>query len=97
MVTVTRYASIAIQSLMDATRTPPGGGLRIAGTDGAGLRVTVSPGPLPGDTVVDADGAVVFLDTSAAAELEGRALNIKVDPDGAVRFTIAALARPASA
>jgi Fe-S cluster assembly iron-binding protein IscA len=89
MVTVTQDATRAIHDLIDATAAPLGAGLRIA-ADGGGLKLALTAKPQPGDTVVEADGAVLFLDPMAAAELDGRTLSATAEPNGAVKFTVSA-------
>ena len=70
-------------------------GLRIA-TEPAGpadadqtLRLLMSEAPQEGDQVLDAGGARLFLDTSAADFLDDKALDASVDGDGNVNFEVA--------
>jgi iron-sulfur cluster assembly protein len=89
VLTLTENAVTAIRGLTDSPQVPDSAGLRIA-TDDAGGELTLSlvPGPQEGDRVVDAAGAVLFLDPQAAQVLDDKALDAAVDDDGSVRFAV---------
>ena len=48
--------------------------------------------PEPADAVVEADGARVFLDSTAQAALDDQVLDAQMNEDGSVRFALAAQA-----
>lgn len=89
MLTLTRNASTVVKQIADQS-----------GGDGSGLRITqqspeapaldVSPtdAPEPGDQVVEAEGARVFLGEHAARTLDGMVLDAQVDQTGGVQFSI---------
>jgi iron-sulfur cluster assembly protein len=90
VLTLTENAITAIRGLTDSPQTPDSTGLRIATDDAAGgLTLSLALGPQEGDQVVDAAGAVLFLDQQAAEVLDDKALDAAVDPDGSVRFAVA--------
>lgn len=89
MLTLTENAITAIRGLTDSPQTPDSAGLRIATDDAAGgLTLSLAQGPRDGDQVVDASGAVLFLDAEAAEVLDDKALDAAVDADGSVRFAV---------
>ena len=84
MLTLTPNAQDAIRALVDADPTNQAGiRIAVAGppSDGSapqlGLEVTTLPDE--GDQVLDADGARVFLDATAAALLDQETLDVEVD------------------
>lgn len=91
MLTLTDRATTIIRSIAEQPDVPDTAGLRIAaGTDGAqSLSATAVAGPVPGDQVVEQEGARVFLDPEAAARLENQVLDAQVAPDDQVQFTLA--------
>ena len=91
MLTLTNNAVDAIQRLTSQPDLPDQTGLRIASeAEGSpSLSLAVTTGPQPGDQVVEDQGARVFLDGMAAQMLDDKALDAEVNPDGAVRFTLA--------
>lgn len=89
MLTLTENAQSIITGIVDGAQAPQTGGLRIAqDVDGAGLNVTVAEVPEPEDQVVEASGAKVFLDASAAVALDDKVLDASASPDGRVDFAI---------
>jgi Fe-S cluster assembly iron-binding protein IscA len=84
MLTLTQDARLAIQGLIEPVDTDGHGGLRIAVADspngqGPQLGLELATGPNPGDSVIDEEGARVFLDHSASALLDGSTLDVQVD------------------
>ncbi len=70
---------------------PDEGGVRISDTGAeTGLELSLAPAPEATDTVVDSNGAHVFLDAGAAASLEDRVLDAELNEDGSVRFALGA-------
>jgi Fe-S cluster assembly iron-binding protein IscA len=52
------------------------------------LVLQVVPAPAMDDAVIESAGALLFLDPTAAAVLDDKALDAHSDADGALRFTI---------
>ena len=76
MLTITSNAAEAIRVILESTDVPDEGGIRIsvARQNGAqaSLELAVSPAPLEGDEVLDAQGAHVFLDELAVLALDDK-------------------------
>ena len=90
MLTVTQNAVTEIRNLTDQPQAPEGGGVRIATDPTAGnLTLSLATTPAEDDTVLDADGARLFLDSSATARLEDKTLDAVTDPSGQVQFAFA--------
>jgi iron-sulfur cluster assembly protein len=91
MLTITSNAAEAIREIVQSTDVPDEGGIRIsiARQNGAqaSLELALSPAPLEGDEVLDADGAHVFLDELAAMALEDKSLDAQID-GGEISFGI---------
>lgn len=93
MLTITSEAAVAIKSLVAATESTEDAGLRIVSApqslngSGPSFAASVAGSPAPDDTVVEEDGAQVFLDRGAADELAGKALHAQVQ-GGGVTFAI---------
>ena len=93
MLTLTQDATLAIRSLMDAG--PAGhAGIRIAAepVDGAGpqLGLEINAVPMDGDQIIDSQGALVFLDPTAATMLDDETLDVQIDQEAkAVNFYLA--------
>lgn len=80
MLTLTNTAIMVIRSLVAEPGTPNDAGIRISHEDDAGfLRMCVAAKPTDGDQIVAAGGARVFLDPSAAAMLDDKALDALPD------------------
>jgi len=91
MLTLTDRASTIIRSISEQPDVPDTAGLRIA-TAGDGtqsLSATAVAAPVPGDQVVEQEGARVFLDAEAAARLDDQVLDAQVASDDQVQFTLA--------
>jgi len=91
MLTMTESAAEAVRTIV--SRVPDvteEGGVRIhdAGAD-TGFELSVARAAEPTDTVVDAGGAHVFLDATAAAALDDSILDADLSQDGSVRFALA--------
>ena len=87
-------AATAITQITARPSVPDGAGLRIAVTGGRALTARIAGAPMPGDQVVHQHGARVFLDSAAAASLDGAALLVSVDDDGEARFRLVAADAP---
>ncbi len=90
MLTLTENAATAVKGLTDQTSDARTGGLRIrnAQAEDTSFELTLVPGPNEEDTVVEIDGARVFIDPTVADVLETRILDARVADDGSVRFAL---------
>ncbi len=88
MLKISREAQDVVRQIPDQPGHLPTAGLRIAGENAkeGGLHVQPSLKPRRGDTVVDFDGARVFLDAAAEARLDGRLLHVGTLEDGRLEF-----------
>jgi iron-sulfur cluster assembly protein len=79
MLTLTNSAKEAVRQMVAAEAAPDGSGLRIAAAqvDGAAPSLSLDFAAMPqeGDTVVDEDGARIFLDETAASALDDKVLD----------------------
>jgi iron-sulfur cluster assembly protein len=83
MLTITNQAADAIKDIVDSNELPDGAGLRItAEEDGNEVSIALdfADGPQDADDVVEADGARVFLDETAADVLGN--VELSVTPHG---------------
>jgi iron-sulfur cluster assembly protein len=91
MLTITSNAAEAIRVILESTDVPEEGGIRIsvARQNGAqaSLELAVSPAPLEGDEVLDAQGAHVFLDELAVLALDDKSLDAQIE-EGEISFGI---------
>jgi iron-sulfur cluster assembly protein len=89
MLTLTDNAADIVKKIAESVPESDQSGLRISeaepGVEG-NLTLTPVPAPEPGDKVVDAGGARVFLDNAASELLGDKVLDAQVDPDGSVQF-----------
>ena len=90
MLTLTENASNIVKTIAVQTLGNEEGGLRIStqGSSDGDFAVTAVEAPDPGDTVVDSDGAKVFLEENAATALDDKVLDAEVDSSGSVQFAI---------
>ncbi len=90
MLTLTETATTVVKSIVSRAPDKADGGLRIINNseDGTQLGVEVVAAPVPGDQVVDTDGARVFLEPSAATVLDNKVLDAQVADTGAVTFSL---------
>ena len=89
MLTLTDNATTAVKSIVSRTAAPDNAGLRIsADQPGGDFTVAIAPEPQPGDSVVEADGARVFVGEIADPVLTDKVLDASVAEDGAVRFQL---------
>ena len=89
MLTVTQNAVTEIRNLTDQPQAPEGGGVRIATDPTGALKLRLAATPAENDSVLDADGARLFLDSSATALLDDKTLDAVTDPSGQVQFAFA--------
>jgi Fe-S cluster assembly iron-binding protein IscA len=89
MLTLTDNAATVVKDIIDRAPGTDTGGLRIdQEAPGQGFAANVVAVAEPGDTVVEAGGARVFLEESAAEALDDKVLDARVDDKGAVMFAI---------
>lgn len=89
MLTLTSNAAQVIKSLQSGSELPDGAGLRIANRpeeEEPALQLAMAPEPSNEDAVVEAEGARVFLENTAATMLEQMTLDAEVDEQGSVQF-----------
>jgi len=90
MLTITENAVTEIRNLTQLPEAPKDAGLRIATDPEAGaLTLSLAPAPEADDTVLDSEGARLFLDTAANTILEDQTLDAVKDPSGQVQFALA--------
>jgi Fe-S cluster assembly iron-binding protein IscA len=94
MLVLTEAAAEVVKSVTSTPQVPEGAGLRIAsstqGTENPGdLRLAATGAPGEDDQVIEAAGARVFLEPQAAAYLEDKVLDARVDEQGKAHFTLA--------
>ncbi|TPW75599.1 Fe-S cluster assembly protein HesB [Schumannella soli] len=91
MLTMTPAASTVVKTLIAQNPEVEDGGLRIdaGGAEGVDFAVSITEVPEPTDSVVESDGAKVFLGESAVMVLDDKVLDASVDDAGAVQFAIA--------
>ena len=90
MLTLPPTASTVIENLVSREADPQTAGLRIdsGGPQSTEFAVAVAPEPQPGDQVVEAGAARVFLESNASVALDEKVLDAQVSEEGAVRFAI---------
>jgi iron-sulfur cluster assembly protein len=85
MLVMTEQAVEVIRGIVEDAAVGPEGGLRISGTgEGNGesaLEFELADAARDGDEVVREGGAVVFLDETAAAALDGKTLDVHAHGD----------------
>jgi len=93
VLTLTENASTVVKTIVDQsapTDQTDQAGLRISqdSEDSPALHVIATERPLPGDQVLEEDGARVFLEETAAVTLDDKVLDAQLDDNGGVQFTI---------
>ena len=90
MLTLTENASTIVKTIVDQNLSTEDAGLRFSqeGVESGGLTVTPTEQALPGDAVVEQDGAKVYLDETAAVALGDQVLDAAVDESGSVQFSL---------
>ena len=93
MLTVTEAAAQAINSLVTKNQMPEGAGLRISPqsqtTRAEGLGLSIAAAPADEDTVIESNGAKVFLPSSVVYDLHELELDVEpADDGGEVRFIV---------
>ncbi|GAA4370380.1 iron-sulfur cluster biosynthesis family protein [Agromyces bauzanensis] len=90
MLTLTDNASTAVRDIVERSGGTGGAGLRIDADDAEStdFAVAIVPTPLEHDTVVEQDGARVYLGENAAWALDDKLLDARVSEDGRVAFDL---------
>jgi len=89
MLTLTDSAVSAIRTLTSQPEVPGETGLRIMAQDeGTSFQLALAEGPAAGDQVVEEGGARVFVESTAAAVLDDKALDAQVNEQGDLMFRI---------
>ncbi len=88
MLTMTDNAADVVQKIVEQNLADEHAGLRISQAADESLALTPVPASEPGDQVVEEHGARVFLDEGAAAVLDDKILDAKVEADGSVQFAV---------
>ena len=90
MLTLTKNATAVISSIVSERDLPDGAGLRIAavGDTEDPLRLSTAAMPADSDTVIEDEGARVFLEPNAAEILDDKVLDAVVQ-QGQVQFVVA--------
>lgn len=90
MLTLTDNASTAVKDIVERSGATGGAGLRIDADDAQAtdFAVAIVPTPLEHDTVVEHDGARVYLGENAAQALDDKTLDARVSEDGRVAFDL---------
>jgi iron-sulfur cluster assembly protein len=94
MLVLTEAAAEVVKSVTASPQAPEGAGLRIASAvpeprDPSALQLVATAAPNQEDEVIEADGARVFLEPSAAAYLADKVLDVQFDEQGAAQFALA--------
>ena len=91
MLTITSNAAEAIRAIVQSTDVPDDGGIRISIAQHNGsqatLELALSPAPLDGDSVLELNGAHVFLDETASMALDDKSLDAEME-GGEISFGI---------
>jgi Fe-S cluster assembly iron-binding protein IscA len=87
---VTPAASVVIAQLVASNEQAGAAGLRIAPVEepAGAFSLSVTSGPQEEDQVIPIQDGQVFLETTAADALEDKTLDVKVDDEGDVSFTV---------
>ena len=90
MLTITPRALRVARRVTAHPTLQPTSGLRIdrRGDGSAALHVGAARGPELGDTTIERDGAILYIDAGALPRLEGGELDAVAVSDGRVRFIL---------
>lgn len=91
MLTLTENASTAVRDLTARAGLPESGGLRIAESEQqlGSFELALVPEAAPGDDVIDAAGATVFVPPSTSTALADLTLDADPTEAGSPAFTLA--------
>ena len=90
MLTLTDTATTVVKSIVEKAPQGDAAGLRIHGdsADATNFNVAIVAGAEPGDSIVEAAGARVFLEPNASLALDDKVLDAEVSDSGAVTFAL---------
>jgi iron-sulfur cluster assembly protein len=93
MLVLTEAATEVVKSVTSNPQAPDGAGLRIASSapepeNPGSLQLTAAAGPAENDQVIEAAGARVFLEPTAAVYLQDKVLDAQFDEQGNARFSL---------
>lgn len=90
MLTLTDTASTVVKEIVSRADEAGNGGLRIdaATPESTEFAVAIAPAPEATDSVVEQDGARVFLGGGATEALADKTLDARVDQEGRVAFDV---------
>ena len=90
MITMTPRAHRVVRQVTSHPRVGRRSGLRIAarGPHTRALGVGTVAAPEPGDSVVESDGARIYLDSAAEPRVDGHLLDAVTEDSGRVRFVV---------
>jgi iron-sulfur cluster assembly protein len=93
MLVLTEAAAEVVKSVTTTPQTPDGAGIRIAASpepeNAGGLQLTAATAPDESDQVIEAAGARVFVEERAAAYLDDKILDARLDEQGMAHFSLA--------
>lgn len=92
MLTLTEQATTAVKTITAQFPDITQGGIRIqgAGSPESQFQLSVAEAPETTDSIIERDGARVFLDLEAAVALDDRVLDAQQDGQGGVQFAVTA-------
>ena len=83
MLTLTENAQTLVRDIVSSPEVPAESGLRIApSADAAQLELSIAEAPSPGDQVIDAGDARVFVEPTAAEALNDSTLDAATTDEG---------------
>jgi len=90
MLTLTENATTVVKTIANQNPDAVRSGLRIAAAsaEATELDLAVVGSPEPADDVIEADGALVFLEPNASSLLDDKVLDATVEENGTVSFAI---------
>lgn len=92
MLVLTQSAAEVVKSVTTTPQAPDGAGVRIASApepeNPPALRLTATADPMENDQVIEAAGARVFVEPQAAAFLEDKVLDARLDEEGNAHFSL---------
>jgi Fe-S cluster assembly iron-binding protein IscA len=90
MLTLTENATMIVKSIADQPDAPESTALRIVseGQPESSFAVSTATQPEPDDQVVEQNGATVYLEPTAASQLDDKVLDAGVDEAGNVQFSL---------
>lgn len=88
VLTLTENASTVVKTISNQSPEPQGLRITAADPESTELSLSVVAAPEATDSVVEIDGALVFLEPVASDLLDDKVLDARVDENGSVSFAI---------